>query len=114
MNYNKTNPEKYSFIHLDIFNKKEEIVPCDLIILKDILMHWNLESINVFLDYITTSKKCKYILITNNGNQIKNNTDIITGMHRPLSANFYPLKKYNPVIICKYEPDSKEVSLITL
>jgi hypothetical protein len=77
-------------------------------------MHWDLKTIYTFLDYMTTTKKGKYILLVNSGNQLKDNTDIITGMHRPLSANFYPLKKYNPVIIYKYEPDSKEVSLITL
>jgi hypothetical protein len=115
MNYNKDTPDKYKFIYLDIFNKKEEIQSdFDLIILKDILMHWDLKTIYTFLDYMTTTKKGKYILLVNSGNQLKDNTDIITGMHRPLSANFYPLKKYNPVIIYKYEPDSKEVSLITL
>lgn len=115
ISYNKNTPDKYKFIHLDIFNKKEEIQSgYDLIILKDILMHWSLKKIYIFMDYITRSKKAKYILLVNSGKQVKDDTDIITGMHRPLSAKFYPLKKYNPQIIYKYEPCSKEVSLIRL
>ena len=38
---------KYSFIHLDFFNNKESIINGELCILKDVLMHWNLESIYI-------------------------------------------------------------------
>jgi hypothetical protein len=77
-------------------------------------MHWSLDKIYTFLDYIIESNKFKYILIINDSSQKEDNTDINDGEFRPLSANFYPLKKYNPVIIYKYQPCNKEVSLITI
>lgn len=102
--------KKYNFIHLDIYNKKEEIKKADVCILKDVLQHWSTENIYNFIDYLCINKVCKYILISNCCNQISDNQDNITGSCRGLSANFYPLKKYNANIIYKY--DTKEVSLI--
>jgi len=114
--------DKYTFIHLDIFKNKDMIKNSELIILKDILMHWKLQNIYDFMDYLIENKKSKYILIINDSNQIKDNTDIsinsfsdiFTNSFRPLSVNFLPLKKYNPIIIYKYQPSDKEVSLIQL
>ena len=54
----------------------------------------------------------KYILICNCGYQTIDNTDIVDGEFRPLSCDFLPLKKYNPIKIYKY--DTKEVSIIKL
>ena len=76
------------------------------------MQHWSLEKINIFLQYIIESKKFKYILITNCCNQVTDNTDILIGAFRPLSCNFYPLKKYNPIKLYNY--NTKEVSLIQL
>lgn len=106
---------KYSFIHLDFCNYKEDIVGGDLCILKDVLMHWSLDNINTFLDYLIKSKKFKYILICNCSDQLEDNTNIVNGQWRQLSANYYPLKKYNPKIIYNFmSNDMKEVSLITI
>jgi hypothetical protein len=52
----------------------------------------------------------KYILICNCCNQYENDTDIEAGKFRPLNAEHYPLKKYNPVKLINY--GSKEVSII--
>ena len=52
----------------------------------------------------------KYILICNCCEQVQDDTDIETGQWRRLSANYYPLKKYNPSILLKY--NTKEVSFI--
>lgn len=101
---------KYSFRHLDFFNNKEDIEPSDLCILKDVIQHWSLENIYSFLDYLIGCKKFKYILITNCCHQTKNDTDIIDGHWRPLSCEYYPLKKYTPKKLYNYY--SKEVSLI--
>jgi hypothetical protein len=103
---------KYEFIHLDFYNNKEKIKYGELCILKDVLQHWSLDKINIFLQYIIESKKFKYILITNCCNQLTDNTDILVGEFRHLSCNFLPLKKYNPIKIYNY--DTKEVSLIQL
>lgn len=112
-NNSVNNPtEKYKFMHLDFYNNREKIVDGDLCILKDVLQHWSLDKINIFLEYIIKSKKFKYILITNCCYQKTNNTDILIGEFRPLSCDFFPLKKFNPIKLFTY--DTKEVSLIKI
>jgi len=106
----KTSLERHNFIHLDFFNKKEEIIGADLCILKDVIQHWPLADIYKFLDYLVASKKYKYILITNCCNQAEDDTDIAPGAWRPLASNYLPLKKYRPIKLYTYY--SKEVSLI--
>lgn len=102
---------KYSFTHLDFFNKKESIVPGDLCILKDVIQHWKMDEIYTFLDYIVEKKLFKYILICNCCHQTRDNPDNNT-RSTPLSVNYLPLKKYNPVKLYNYH--TKEVSVITL
>jgi hypothetical protein len=105
---------KFNFVHSDIFSEREQIVSADLCILKDILMHWDLTSIYSFLDYIVSSKKFKYIMIINCSDQEEHNTNIFTGNHRPLSALFFPLIRYNPIVLLKYTANTnKEVSVIS-
>jgi len=106
-----SNNTKYNFIHLDFMNEKEQIIESDLCILKDVIQHWCLRDIYTFFDYITNTKKFKYILLCNCGHQKIDNTDIYNGNYRPLSCKFLPLKKYDPVKL--YEYNGKEVSLIT-
>jgi len=101
---------KYFFTHLDVSTYKERIVSADMCILKDIIQHWSLDNIYKFLDYLIDNKKFKYILIINCCDQIKDNTDISDGGFRPLSCEFFPLKKYNPVKLYNY--NTKEISLI--
>jgi len=103
---------KFSFIHLDFFNKKQQIIPGDVCILKDVLQHWPLKDIYTFLDYLVKCKKFKYILIINCCNQTKDNTDIPVGHWRQLSCEYFPLKKYNPIKLYNY--DTKEVSVIKI
>lgn len=110
--YNSRNhpSEKYNFQHLDFFSNKELIINSDLCILKDVLQHWSLSQIYTFLDYIVENNKFKYILIVNCDHQSYYDNDISTGDFRPLSCDFLPLKKYNPVKI--YNFSSKEISVI--
>lgn len=103
---------KYKFIHLDFCNKKEDIVSGDLCILKDVIQHWSLKDIYPFLDYLTETKKFKYILITNCCYQRYDNSDIVTGDWRPLGCEYLPLKKYNAKKLFTYS--TKEVSLIEM
>jgi hypothetical protein len=100
---------KYSFIHLDFYNNKENIINSDLCILKDVIQHWKMDEIYNFLDYLVDCKKFKYIIICNCCNQTKDNPDN-DGRSTPLSINFFPLKKYNPIKLYNYK--SKEVSVI--
>lgn len=101
---------KYSFVHLDICKKKEEITDADICILKDVIQHWSLDYIYSFLDYIVEHKKFKYVLICNCCNETRENSNIRNGDWRPLSCDYLPLKKYNPTKIYKYH--SKEVCVI--
>ncbi len=80
--------------------------------LKDVIQHWSLDNIYTFLDYLVNHKKFKYILICNCCNQKCDNTDIKNGDFRPLSCDYLPLKKYNPIKLYNYH--SKEISVIKL
>ena len=108
----KSLPSKYTFKHLDFYKYKESIKEGDLCILKDVIQHWSTEEIYLFLDYLTESKKFKYILLVNCCNQKKDNETIKTGAWRPLSMDFLPLKKYNPIKIGNYK--TKEISIIKI
>jgi hypothetical protein len=103
---------KYSFIHLDFCNNKENIIDGELCILKDVIQHWSLDNIYNFLDYLIEHKKFKYILICNCCGQSYDDMDIKNGDWRPLNYNFFPLKKYNPTKLYNYY--SKEVSIIEI
>jgi len=110
-NKNKYINDKYQFQCLDIFNDWENIVSADLCIIKDVLQHWVLRDIYTFLDNICLSNKFKYILICNCCDQEGDNFDMyFTGCFRRLSAKYYPLKRYDPIILYTYH--TKEVSLI--
>jgi hypothetical protein len=102
---------KYKFVYLDFYNNKEKIENADLCILKDVLQHWKIEEIYDFMDYITQNKKFKYILIINCCNQTNDDFDN-EQRSKPLSIDYLPLKKYNPVKLYNY--NTKEVSLIRL
>jgi hypothetical protein len=101
---------KFSFIHLDFCNNKENIINSDLCILKDVIQHWSLDNIYNLLDYLVESKKFKYILICNCSFQETDNTNTINGGGRPLSCDYFPLKKYNPTKLYNY--NTKEICVI--
>jgi hypothetical protein len=102
---------KYSFVHMDFYSRKESIVGGELCILKDVIQHWKMDEIYSFIDYLVDNKIFKYILICNCCNQTVDNPEN-DDRSTPLSADFFPLKKYNPVKIYNY--NSKEVSVICL
>ena len=102
---------KYSFNHLDFYNKKESIINGDLCILKDVLQHWKIDEIYTFLDYLVENKLFKYILICNCCHQIEDNPNN-NNRFTPLSSIYFPLKKYNPVNLYSYH--GKEVSVISI
>ena len=114
IDYNSTQHvlPKYSFIHLDFCNKKESIIHGDLCILKDVIQHWSLPNIYTFLDFLVEHKIFKYILICNCCNQTQDDTNIKDGEGRPLSCEYFPLKKYNPIKLYNYQ--SKEISVIVI
>lgn len=103
---------KFEFIHLDFCKKMKKLKKSDLCIIKDVIQHWSLDHIYTFMDYLVKSKKFKYVLLINCAYQTSDNTEIHTGDFRPLSYQFLPLKKYNPVKLLRY--GLKEILLLTL
>lgn len=101
---------KYNFECLDFFNRWNELTDGDLCIMKDVIQHWSLGDIYSFLDRLVHSRKFKMILLCNCAYQTQDNTDIETGGFRPLSCEFFPLRRYSPKKMFTYE--TKEVSLI--
>ena len=105
--YKKTNVK---FFHIteknskNFYNKKG-----DLLIIKDVLQHWNNEEIIFFLDKIINNYK--FIIINNSSSQQEDWEELTNRMSgRPLSCNYYPLKKYNIKKIFNYS--DKEISVI--
>jgi len=86
----------------------------ELLIVKDVFQHWCIEAIDSFLLKAITN--FKYILITNNSDQIGNNQELILEPYtRSMSAKFDPLKKYNAKILAELiTTEKKEISLITI
>ena len=80
----------------------------DLLLIKDVLQHWNNQEIIEFLDHVIPN--FKYILITNSRTQSEDWQDS-ENRSRPLSCKFYPLKKFNPEPMLSY--GDKEISLIS-
>ena len=67
-----------------------------------------MEEVYSFLDYLVESKKFKFILLCN---CFQSNDDPdFKNRFTPLSIQYYPLKKYNPVKLYTYH--TKEVSVI--
>jgi len=103
----------WTFECLDFYNNIDKLPNGDMCILKDVIQHWKNEYIYAFLDKLLETKKFKYVLIVNCCNQIMDHQDIDeNGDGRPLSYSKYPLKKYDPKPLYKY--NTKEASLITI
>jgi hypothetical protein len=100
---------KYSFFHQDISKPIDNLQSADLCILKDVLQHWSSSTITRCLDSLLERKLFKTILICNCCDQ-QDERDIQDGEWRALSSKLYPLKKYNPVELYRY--NSKEVCSI--
>jgi len=100
---NKNIHPKYNFFELDILCNIDLIRDSDVYIIKDVLQHWKLKDIYDFLDKLIT-KKFNYIIITNNGNQTRDNLELneYIGNGRGLHSNFLPLKKYNAKPLLDY------------
>ena len=124
INFNKDKFKEhpnFNFIHSDFSAEeyREYLEEADLCIIKDVLQHWPTKNVIEFMDFITKSKKYKYILLINcffnieaPKNDYKYRKDIILGDVSSLSSSRFPLNKYGGEIL--YTWDTKEISLITL
>ena len=106
---NKNDYPKYNFDTLDILCNVDLIRDSELYIIKDVLQHWKLNDIYDFLDKLVL-KKFKYIIITNNGNQKCDDSELTAyiGNGRGLNCNFLPLKKYNAELLLNYFGDENK------
>jgi beta-1,4-mannosyl-glycoprotein beta-1,4-N-acetylglucosaminyltransferase len=102
--------KSFTFTCLDFYNYCSFINEGDLCIIKDVLQHWPLSYIYTFLDKLICSQKFKFIMLCNCYIDAQNDIDIKLGQFRPLSSDFYPLKKYNPIKLFNYH--SKEICVI--
>jgi len=100
---NKIKYPTYKFLCFDFVNQLEVIKNSDLIILKDVLQHLELEDIYKLLDYIVTKISYKFIIITNYSKQSKDDLKLEKLMcGRGLHSNYLPLKKYNAITLLDY------------
>jgi hypothetical protein len=108
-NFGKENIKFYFLEDIDFFI---ENFTGDLLIVKDVLQHWLNDEIVYFLDRVTNN--FTYILITNSCKQTEDWQEE-PKRSRPLSCDFYPLKKYNIKKKAHIVNDEgeKEISLIT-
>lgn len=105
---NYTNPS-WTFKTLNCAKNFEQAVGGDLLIIKDVLQHWTDNEITNALDYFTSSKKYKYILITN-CSYVTNKNINNAGDFRTLPTDYPILRKYMLKEVLQY--NSKTVSLI--
>lgn len=89
----------------------------DLIIIKDVLMHWSYDEIELFLK--DHASRFKYVVLVNSCQQTEDYQKCSETPHlqaTPLSYKYKPLSNYNPELIMTLNVnpnDPKEVLLIT-
>lgn len=103
--------DSIKFEHGDIFSDRTILdKQCDLIILKDVLQHWDNLNIIDFINDIISRKKYKYILIINGKGHSEDRNINNRYMYAKLDADNYPLNLWNPKVVLNYR--FKQVSLI--
>jgi 2-polyprenyl-3-methyl-5-hydroxy-6-metoxy-1,4-benzoquinol methylase len=103
--------ENIKFECFDFGHYPNDIPNADLYIIKDVLQHWPDDLISDFLRKIISTKKMKYLLITNCHNQPVYRCCTM-GDFSPLNPSMLPLNEFEPNVILKY--GSKKTSLITI
>lgn len=75
------NKEQYGNkdVYFKFIDDYREMFKADLLIVKDVLIHWNNEEIQNFFDWLKTCGLFKYVLITNQTGEENLNQDIKTG-----------------------------------
>ncbi len=97
------------FINIDVFEQRDQIEPTDLLLVKDVLQHWDDNSVSVFVEWIKTSKKFKYALITNCNSNHFDNIGGELGGWRGLDSNHLLFRDSGFVKVFQYQ--TKEIML---
>lgn len=87
-------------------NTLEGVEKSDLLIIKDVLIHWPNQEIIKFIKQLNSSKKFKYTLITVQCNQEKLNEDIQFGEFHNLDLNKPPFN-FKCKVVYKWDSDTK-------
>ena len=90
--------DNVTFYHI---TKIDNIDPGDLLIIKDVLMHWPSDRIQYLIDAILP--KFKYALITDGDDKNLLNTDIDFGQWRPVDLTMSPFNAKNIKQIGEYK-----------
>lgn len=92
----------------------DEVSKADLLIVKDVLIHWTNEEVQKFLTYIIKSEKFRYALITNQTEEGNVNADISTGQFRNIDILDEPFDTNGAHVeaIWKWDNDNKTTYLL--
>jgi hypothetical protein len=100
--YAKANIKFYLIKDLYEINPQDQILQGDLLIIKDVLMHWSNKKIQYFIDQILPNYK--YALITHDiAEDAKLNKNINTGNFRPIDITHPPFNLKNAKMVLEYE-----------
>jgi len=94
-NNKKFAQEKIEFLNLDILD--DSLPKVDLILCRDCLVHYSFAEIDLIIKNIIASKP-KYFITTSFQN-LKVNSDIITGKWRPLNFDLQPFNFPKPLLV---------------
>lgn len=90
---------QYEFIHIDAYNKIENLPPSDLYLIKDVIQHWPSEIIVSWLDSFFYKYPNGKLITVNCCNQISDVRKLEVGGGEPLSMSYYPLNLYSPKLL---------------
>jgi len=93
--------ELWHFEEKNCYMERDSMRSADVLILKDVLQHWTDDEVINFMDWATTCKKYKAILITNCSGLPTATLDT-PGRWRGLNEEHFTLKKYNLKPLFKY------------
>ena len=108
-NKKKFEDNNIKFEFSEAHSKIEETA--DLLIIKDVMIHWSNSEILNFYNELKKTNSFKYILITNQTSNQNINEDIVTGQFHNIDINRAPFD-FNAKEIYKWENDNKITYLL--
>ena len=114
--YGGNNNPNYQFNQikdLRLLKRGSDLLRGDMLIVKDVLIHFSNQDVVYFIDNILSN--FKYSLITNDYTDDNNrNADIPTGKFRPIDLTFPPFNLKNMQLLLNYTNDGRIVKRVYL
>ena len=107
INHNILTHRRHKFSCVDVMKNLDSVERADLFVMTNVLQHWTKDEIVYFLDTLIDSQKCKYLVISNSGNQQHDDQDW-SCRSNPLSIHHQPLKSYDFKYLFQYNSDGSE------